>query len=146
MMTAPAIAAAMLPFCASALQASDFYPDALDVRMQKIERQGSEQGWPFAAAAGTLACVQAIGIKVVIFMPDPMLATNEDAAMDEFIEDRFVQVTTNPFQLFADYGKSALFVAGLKIEDKIKQLGPFELLGKKLCDQPKGTNIGPSEL
>jgi hypothetical protein len=131
---------------ASLLPAGDFVPELIDVRMQEISRAASEQDWPFAANSGTLACVRSLGIKVVIFMPDPKLANDEDAALDDFVDNKYVQVTTNPFELFADFGKAALFTPDLKIEDKIKRLGPFVTLGRKLCDQPKGTILGPSEL
>jgi hypothetical protein len=35
---------------------------------------------------------------------------------------------------------------GMTIEEKIRRLAPFVTMGKKLCDQPKWTNLGPSEL
>ena len=34
----------------------------------------------------------------------------------------------------------------MTIETKIRRMGPYVTLGKKLCDQPEWTDIGPSEL
>jgi hypothetical protein len=145
MQLAPAILAGLLPV-SGGVPVDAMMPGILDVRLQAISQQANEKGWPFAAEAGTLACVRSLGIKVVIFLPDPKLAEDEDAAMDEFVDDKYVHVTANPLELFAQYGKAHLFAPGLTIEDKIRQLGPFVTLGKKLCDQPKGTVLGPSEL
>ncbi len=145
MVIAPAILAGLLPV-AGGMPVDGIMPGILDVRLQAISRQANEQGWPFAAEAGTLACVRALGSKVVIFLPDPKLAEDEDAAMDEFVEDKYLHVTANPLELFAEFGKANQFAPGLTIEDKIRQLGPFVTLGKKLCDQPKGTVLGPGEL
>lgn len=138
------IAPVALLAAAPAALADSLFPDESDVRQQKISRQAGEKDWPFAANDGTLACVRSFGMKVVIFMPET------EEAIEEFSEDEaannYVMVTTDPIQLWADAGKSELFVPGLKIEDKIRRLAPFVTLGKKLCDQPKWTNLGPSEL
>ncbi len=82
---APAILAGLLPV-AGGMPVDAMMPGILDVRLQAISRQANEKGWPFAAEAGTLACVRSLGIKVVIFLPDPKLA-------DDSVEPRLNQVT-----------------------------------------------------
>lgn len=145
----PTIAAGLVPAAlmaaVSGATADSLIPDESDVRQQKISRQAGERDWPFAASEGTLACVRSFGMKVVIFMPE----SDDISELEEFQDDmanNYVMVSTDPLQLWLDAGKSHLFTPDLKIEDKIRRLAPFVTLGKKLCDQPKWTNLGPSEL
>lgn len=102
--------------------------------------------WPFAAAEGTLVCMRSFAMKVVIFVPEPDEDIDETAAKEEYARNNYVMVSTDPLQLWLDVGKSHLFSSDFKIEDKIRRLAPFATMGKKLCDQPKWTNLGPSEL
>lgn len=120
-------------------------PEAEDVRMQTITRQAGEVNWPFAADTGLLICVPSLGQRVVFFYPEE---TDETADIDaETAEAEGVPVTTDPMMLMMfGYGKEKHFAQNMTIEDKIRRLGPYVTLGKKLCDQPKGTILGPSEL
>ena len=79
-------------------------------------------------------------MRVVLFFPDM------NDGLDELVEPTGVIVTTDPIQLFSDVEGKAHLAPGMSIEDKIRRLGPYVSLGKKLCDQPKGTVLGPSEL
>jgi hypothetical protein len=147
---APAILAGLAPAAllaaTPAALADGLFPDESDIRQQKISRQAGEQDWPFAAGEGSLLCMPTFGMKVVIFVPEPAIELDETAAREVYARNNYVMVSTDPLQLWLDAGKSHLFTADLKIEDKIRRLAPFVTLGKKLCDQPKWTNLGPSEL
>ncbi len=145
MIIAPAILAGLLP-AAGATPVVEPMPGFLDVEMQVIARQDHEGRWPFAADAGTLACVRALGDEVVIFLSDPKLAGDPDAVLDDFVDDKSMLVTTNPITLYAIVNKSGLLKPDLSIEDKIMQLGPFVTMGKTLCKQIKRAEPGPSKL
>ncbi len=119
---------------------TSFFPEAEDVRFQAIEKQAGERDWPFVETRGRLACVPSFGMRVVLFFPDM------NDGLDELVEPTGVIVTTDPIQLFSDVEGKAHLAPGMSIEDKIRRLGPYVSLGKKLCDQPKGTVLGPSEL
>ena len=137
---APAVLLAEMP----GAMAFDLLPDESDIRQQKIARQAGERDWPFAAVEGTLVCMPAFGLRVVIFVPETGDELEPDCGEDG--SNNYVTVSTDPLQLWADVGKSHLFTPDLKIEDKIRRLAPFVTMGKKLCDQPKWTDLGPSEL
>ena len=125
---------------------ADFLPGAEDVRFQIIEQQAGETDWPFLARKGRLACVPSLGFRVVMFFP---WVEGDDAAngfaIDE-TERHPVIVSTDPIQLWTDTNGKSLLQPDMTIEDKIRRMGPYVTLGKKLCDQPEWTNIGPSEL
>lgn len=139
MIAALAMLATLDPSLAHVHPAS-FFPEAEDVRFQMIEKQAGERDWPFVETKGRLACVPTFGMWVVVFFPE----TGDE--LDELIEPTGVMVTTDPIQLFSDVEGKAHLAPGMSIEDKIRRLGPYVTLGKKLCDQPKGTVLGPSEL
>jgi hypothetical protein len=139
MLAALAMLAIFDPTLAHANPAS-FFPEADDVRFQMIEKQAGERDWPFVETKGRLACVPSFGMRVVLFFPD------RGDVLDAFAEPSGVIVTTDPIQLFSDVNGKAHLAPGMSIEDKIRRLGPYVSLGKKLCDQPKGTALGPSEL
>lgn len=137
----------MIPVIAGLIMpAGAVWPEASDLRMQEISRQTIKQEWPFAADNGTLVCMRTLGSVVVIFIPEERTATEQAGAPKDYFDNEYVHVSTDLAQLFLDMGKAALFTPGMKIEDKIVRLGPFVTLGKKLCDQPKGTVLGSGEL
>lgn len=139
MIAALAMLATLSPTFAHVHPAS-LFPEAEDVRFQAIEKQQGERDWPFVETKGRLACVPSFGMRVVLFFPDV------GDGLDELVEPTGVIVTTDPIQLFSDVEGKAHLAPGMTIEDKIRRLGPYVSLGKKLCDQPKGTVLGPSEL
>jgi hypothetical protein len=130
----------------SPAMSAGFLPEEKDVRFQVIERQPGEGDWPFLADKGRLACVPSFGMRIVLFYP---WAEGEDA-VDGFAIDepqrQGVVVSTDPLQLWSDAAGKLLLQQNMTIEDKIRRMGPYVTLGKKLCDQPEWTNIGPSEL
>ena len=139
MIAALAMLATLYPSMAHVHPAS-FFPEAEDVRFQAIEKQPGERDWPFVETKGRLACVPSFGMRVVLFFPDI------GDSLDELAVPTGVIVTTDPIQLFSDVEGKAHLAPDMSIEDKIRRLGPYVSLGKKLCDQPKGTILGPSEL
>ena len=136
----------MVSFLAAAATPShaSIFPQAEDVRLQVISKQPGETQWPFAVDVGTLACVYALGMRVVVFLPYSVTKPDEDF-FDEFENrDDALVVTTDPLQLLVADAK--YFVPDMSIEDKIRRMGPYVSLGKKLCDQPEGAIVGPGEL
>ena len=123
---------------------ASLFPQAEDARLQVISKQPGEKQWPFAVDVGTLACVYVLGMKVVVFLPYSVTMPDEDF-FDEFEKrDDALVVTTDPLQLLVANAK--YFVRDMSIEDKIRRMGPYVSLGKKLCDQPEGAIVGPGEL
>ena len=83
-------------------------------------------------------------MRVVVFLPYSVTKPDEDF-FDEFENrDDALVVTTDPIQLLV--AEKKYFVPNLSLEDKIRRMGPYVSLGKKLCDQPKGAIVGPGEL
>lgn len=72
-----------------------------------------------------------------------------NAVEDDFdaADLRTVIVSTDPFDLaFGNLGDGGLMRKGGDIADLIRLMAPFESLGARLCEQPRGTQIGPGEL
>ncbi|MEO3384754.1 hypothetical protein [Mesorhizobium sp. CAU 1741] len=109
-------------------------------RLQRIQRTDNEREWPFAAGAGYLMCVWILGERVVYFAEPP-----QDADAKEF--NRVVVVSTNPLDLMmVNLGKNDVFAPFEGVEQLVLRLGPFVDLGRRLCSQPRGSEIGPGEL
>lgn len=108
-------------------------------RLQRIERTGNEQEWPFSIASGYLMCAWLFGERVVYFAAPP-----EEG---EEVFQRIVVISTNPLDLLVvNIGQNDLFAPVDGMEQLIPLVAPFERLGKRLCDQPRGSDIGPGEL
>ena len=120
-------------------------PGPEDVRFQMISRTGNEKDWPFTVDDGTLACVWSGGQKIVQFIetvPDDL----DEHEAEGYAPD-IVFVSSNPFEVTVlNIGSRHLIVQVDTVEDLIKRMAPFEQLGRRLCDQPRGTDIGPGEL
>ena len=117
---------------------STFLPEAGDFRAQVIERTGSEAEWPFTIARGNLLCAKILGQPVVYF---------SDLETDGNGQVRVAQVSVNPFDLgFGNMGDGGLVKMNLSMEQRIAAMGPLLIVGKRLCQQPRGATIGPGEL
>ncbi len=136
-----AVLAVAAPLMLANEQGMFHFPTTQDAwRLQHIQRTGNEREWPFAAGSGYLMCVWIFGERVVYFAEPPQ---GEDA--EEF--DRVVVVSTNPFDLMmVNAGKNDAFAPFDQIEQLVLRLGPFVDLGRRLCNQPRGAEIGPGEL
>lgn len=116
------------------------FPEAEDVRLQKISRIGSEQEWPFSVEEGYLACVWSNGDKFVMFIE------SNDKAGDDF-KPRQVFVSVNPLEVtLMNIANRDLLKPADTVEALIRRMGPFSVLGRRLCDQPPGASLGNSEL
>ncbi|TYR30221.1 hypothetical protein FY036_20290 [Mesorhizobium microcysteis] len=117
------------------------FPDGQEAyRFQRIERTDNEREWPFAASSGYLICAWVTGARAVYF-GEP----SADAEQENF--DRILLVSTDPFDLMiVNAGKADAFQPYESIEQLLLRLAPFVNLGRRLCDQPRGTSIGPAEL
>lgn len=111
-------------------------------RIQRIDRTDREKDWPFSVDSGYLVCVWLMGERTVYFA-DRLRGEDDEADRTP----RVVVVSTNPLDLaLANIGSNGLFVPFDGFEAMIVRLAPFVSLGKRLCDQPRGSDIGPGEL
>jgi hypothetical protein len=114
-------------------------PQAEDFRMQRITRSDRESEWPFTVEDGYLSCAFVVSRPTVYFTENPGTDFDEDL--------RVVVVSTDPLDLiFAHIGGGGLVRKTASMADLIKVMAPFESLGARLCDQPRGTQIGAGEL
>ena len=112
-------------------------PTDEDFRFQRIARTDNERGWPFSVDEGYLACARVMGDPTVYF------TTIEDEPDDA----RTVIVSTDPLDLaFVNMGSNDLFAPFSGLEELIPLVAPFERLGERLCEQPRGADLGPGEL
>lgn len=116
-------------------------PTPEDVRLQTIQRSDNERDWPFTIDSGYLACVWSAGEKVVMFMEKLSAREGRERKPD------IVFVSTNPFDVtMMNMGNRHLIIQVDTIAELIQRMGPFYDLGKRLCEQPRGSDIGPGEL
>jgi hypothetical protein len=109
-----------------------------DFRIQRIDRTDREKNWPFSVDSGYLVCVWLMGQRTVYFA---------DGLQDADEKPRVLVLSTNPLDLaLANIGVTGLFVPFDGFESMIARVGPFVSLGRRLCDQPRGSDIGPGEL
>jgi len=114
-------------------------PGVDDFRMQTIERSDNETGWPFTAASGQLLCAYVTGRPTVYFV--------ETLPEGAEVDPRVVVVSTDPLNLaMVNAGKIDMFAPHKDLAELIRLVAPFESLGQRLCDQPRGSDIGRGEL
>jgi len=136
-----ALATAMSVVPASDERGMFRFPKSEDVRLQTVMRSDNERDWPFSIDSGYLACVWSAGQKVVMFMEK--LSRTEVEQRDPAV----VLVSTNPFDLTLLNIPNRHLIARMdSVEELIRRMAPFYDLGVRLCDQPRGAEIGPGEL
>lgn len=112
-------------------------PGEGDFRWQVVERAGNERDWPFTVDKGWLACVYVVGERTAYFVED----------LDEEADPRAVVISADAFDLaLANLGKTEIFDRSVGLEELIRRVAPFAAAGQRLCDQPRGTTVGPGEL
>lgn len=128
-------------------------PQAEEFRFQAIRKQDRETDWPFLAESGQLGCVFAMGQRAVAFVPeekDPTETADEDEAHGAFMEDKepkVLMLATDPAGLMIAMMEGRRFLKPMKSpEEFIKRISPFVDMGRKLCDQPQGSQIPSGEL
>lgn len=138
--TALAVAA---PLVLAGEQGMFHFPEGDDFRMQAIARTDREEGWPFSVPSGYLFCAWLMAEKVVYFVEEP----DDPEDYESWEEARMVHLSRDPVSLaFVNIGNSDLFAPFDGIEQLLVRVAPFVRLGERLCDQPRGTEIGPGEL
>lgn len=110
-----------------------------DFRWQAIERAENERDWPFTVDKGWLSCVYVLGERTAYFI--------EDFDADDGTDPRAVVISTDAFDLsLGNLGRTEIFDRTVGLETLIRRIAPLVQAGKRLCDQPRGTQIGPGEL
>ncbi|PTE09973.1 hypothetical protein [Mesorhizobium helmanticense] len=135
--------AVAMPLLLAGEQGLFHFPSVEEVRLQPISRTENETGWPFSVDAGVLACVWSGGQKVVTFLEN----RPADLEDDQTFQPRHVIVTTDPLQLtIGNMADRDLFRPAASVEERIRLVAPFAVLGQRLCDQPAGAHVGHGEL
>jgi len=121
-------------------------PDAEDFRTQVIRKQDREDDWPFTAEKGYLACAYVIGQPAVFFIPDD----DDDDDWDEHAsddEEKVIGLSVDPMEmLLLMMGQRDLLQPMKTPEELIRRIAPMVTIGKKLCDQPPGTELPGGDL
>ncbi len=114
-------------------------PEQGDYRFQVIARADDEDGWPFGPDEGYLACIFSFGVRTVLF------AIPQDGRDD--LPMRTIVVSTNAVELVISLVTRPDMLAKLDdMEELVRRMAPFDRLGKRLCDQPRGTVLGRGAL
>lgn len=102
----------------------------------EIARDDTEHEWPFSVPAGELTCIALDGESFVFFSePWP-----EDAGgFGDMTLPRTVVVSTNPFALMVNLEDRSLLAPFADLETLIRRMGPFETMGRRLCEEEEGT-------
>ncbi len=139
-MIAAAVAMALVAPLAVTSERGWFHiPGAEDFRVQSIARTDREQDWPFSVDRGFLLCAWVMGERVVYFSTEP------DEDEDE--SPRLIVVSSNPFDIMlASMMGRDLIAPYDDMEQLVARFAPFQRIGQRLCDQPRGSEIGQGEL
>lgn len=138
-MTMSAVSLAVAaPFVLAGERSYFHLPSEEDFRIQSIERADNEREWPFTAEKGYLSCVYVTGKPTVYFT---VTKDVDDGAAGTVV------VSTDPIQLvFVNIGRQGVYAPISDLAELIRKVAPFESLGRRLCDQPRGTVVRPGEL
>ena len=120
---------------AGVMPAGEIFPEAGDVRLQKIQRAAGEKEWPFVAESGMLSCVKVLGDRVVYFIPD---GTETDRPFNLDV-DLFAMSMVN-------LGMTNILAPYDDTKQLVFRLAPFVTMGQRLCDQDPGTFVTGPEL
>lgn len=117
--------------------ASDIFPGVDDFRMQGITRTRSEADWPFVADKGMLLCAKILNKPAVYFV-------GEDRGGEQM---RPFAISTDMMEVaMVNIGTSGVLRPYDDFEQLLKRLVPYVSMGRRLCDQPPGTNLPDSAL
>jgi len=120
-----------------------YLPKADDVRFQEINKVDNEKGWPFTVEEGLLACIYAAGKPLVMFLvEDGLEADNITPKL------RSINVSPDPFEaIFGNMAVNDLIAdEGGNNEVRLELFSAFYEIGKRLCEQPRGSLVSPGEL
>ncbi|MDV4162999.1 hypothetical protein R1538_17905 [Rhizobium leguminosarum] len=116
----------------AAMPAGDVFPGAEDFRLQKIHRAAGESEWAFVAESGALILRK----PAVYFVPEVGGTPGRAFVIDNDIAK----------MAFANIGMTDVLEPYDNFEQLLKRLIPYVTMGKRLCNQPPGTNVSGSEL
>lgn len=115
-------------------------PSQDDFRLQEIERQPGETDWPFASERGMLACAFVAGRRQGYFVP----LDDEGAVADE---TPGVPLSGNPVEMLTFYLMMRdAFVRIDNPAELVQRVAPLADTAKRLCDQPRGTDVPRGDL
>ncbi|MBY5610944.1 hypothetical protein HFO32_20445 [Rhizobium leguminosarum] len=120
----------------AAMPAGNVFPGVGDFRLQKINRAAGESEWPFAAESGTLLCAMILHEPAVYFVPEVRGTPGRAFVIDNDIVK----------MAFVNIGMTDVLEPYDNFEQLLKRLIPHVTMGKRLCNQPPGTNVSGSEL
>lgn len=117
--------------------ANDIFPGVDDFRMQVVTRTKTEADWPFVADKGMLLCAKVFNEPAVYFIGE-----DEDGEqMEPFV------ISTNMMEVaMVNMGTTGVLLPYDDFEQLLKRLMPYVSMGRRLCDQPPGTNLPDSAL
>jgi hypothetical protein len=128
-------------------------PEAEEFRTQTIRKQDREQDWPFVADSGQLTCAFVLGERAVYFVPDaedPTETPDDDPGHEQFMEDEepsVVMLASDPIGLMFTTATGKGELKPFKTpQELLVRIAPFVDLGRKLCDQPQGSQLPSGEL
>lgn len=117
-------------------------------RKQWIERSNFREDWPFMERRGLIVCTRHMNVRLVIFLPESRVAReDEDEPRSSVQNEDYAIISTRLPDLFISataFGK--VFIPFDSFEAHIARIAPFVAIGKALCDQPEGAEIGPGDL
>ncbi len=117
--------------------ANDIFPGVDDFRMQTITRTKNEADWPFVPTKGLLLCAKILRQPAVYFVGEDQ----DGEQMEPFV------ISTDMVEVaIANIGTTGVLRPYDGFEQLLKRLVPYVSMGRRLCDQPPGTNLPDSAL
>lgn len=119
------------------VSANDIFPGVDDFRIQAISRTKTEAEWPFVVTKGLLLCAKILQQPAVYFIGE-----NQDGEQLEpfVLSENLLEVA------MVNIGSSGVLRPYDDFEQLLKRLVPYVSMGRRLCDQPPGTNLPDSAL
>ncbi|MFP1632085.1 hypothetical protein ACLB6G_10130 [Zhengella sp. ZM62] len=115
-------------------------PSQEDFRLQEIERQPGETDWPFVSARGMLACAFVTGRRQGYFVPRDDAGVIPDDAPG-------VPLSGDPVEMLTFYLMMRdAFVRIDNPAELVRRVAPLADTAKRLCDQPRGTDVPRGDL
>jgi len=134
-MLAAALLSASMASAVPAVPVGNFIPTEKDFRTQKIHRLQGEAEWPFTADKGLLLCAPSWKNRLVYFVPVGPDGKNEAPLALDYGLATIAMI---------NMGRASAFRSYENFEQFVKRLGPYIAMGKRLCDQPAGTDLPDS--
>jgi hypothetical protein len=128
-------------------------PGDNEFRFQSIRKQDREEDWPFVAESGQMTCAFVLGDRAVYFVSDvddPTDTPDDDSGHEQFMEEEepsAVMLASDPIGLMFTMATGRKALKSMKSPQALlSRIAPFIDLGRKLCDQPQGSQLPSGEL